>query len=179
MTTPAQLDVWAGRILEGLGDTTTPQSTVVSWLQYNLPKLNLTIDTDFTLTSGCINEEMTFNQSGIYEEMFYCDYLRKRAMSLLGGSTFKDVVEVEGDEQGRIRWVSFNERAKTYKTLANDCAASLKDLVDWYLSASGASCYQILYNLRDDPAGYGLKQVTPPGSFYRSYNSVWTRETPY
>lgn len=180
MTTIEQLEAWAARILSGLGDTTTPQSNVVSWLQYNLPKLNLSIDTNFSLVgSGLIDPDMTFNQSGIYEEMFYCDYLRKRSMSLLGGADFKDIVEVDGDEQGRVRWVSASERAKTYKTLANDCTTSLSDLIKWYLSSSGATCYQILYNLRDDPAGYGLKEFSPPGSFYRSYNSIWSRTTPY
>lgn len=181
MTTPSQLSGWAANILNGLSDTTTTTGSVVLWLQSNLSKLNLAIETSFELVSGAyIDPALNMNQSGIYEEMYYCDYLRKRASNLLGGTNFKDIVEFAGDEQGRVRWVSFNERAKTYKTLANDCNTSLKELINWYLDAqSEASCYQILFNLRDDPAGYGLKDYTPPNSFYRASNTVWGPYTPY
>lgn len=178
-TSPSELDIWADRILDGLGDTITPSNLVVTWFQYNLHKLNLSIGTDFYLQSGYIYPDMTMNQSGIYEEIYYCDYLRKRAGQLLGGTSFQDVVEFQGEEQGRVRFSSFSERAKSYRALFTDCQTSLTNLINWYGEVSGAYAYQILYNLRDDPAGYGLKDFAPPGSYYRSYNTVWTNTTPY
>lgn len=182
MTCPPSLSGWAGRIIDGLGDTTVSTGSVVSWLQYNLPKLNLSIGTDFTLTSsGCIDPDMSMNISGIYEEIYYCDYLRKRAGQLLGGTSFQDIVEFKGEEQGSVRWVSSKDRSKEARGLAQDCKTSLNELINWYdeLGASGNYAYQILYNLRDDPAGYGLKDFTPPGSYYHDYNTVWTNMTPY
>ncbi len=179
MTTPAELYVWAERILEGLGDQTTSTGQVVTWLQYSLPKLNAAISTNFYLSSGSIYPQMYANESGIYEEIYYCDYLRKRASQLLGGTSFQDVVAFDGEEQGSVKFASFSERAKTYRLLAKDCAEAVKGLIGWYTEASGAAyAYQVLYNLRDAPNTYGLKQ-SPPSSCYHPYNSVFTRMTPY
>lgn len=182
MTCEPALSGWAGRILEGLSDSVTSTGQTVSWLKYNLPKLNLSIGTDFYLnSSGCIEPNMSFNESGIYEEIHYCDYLRKRASSLLGGTSFQDVVEFKGDEQGTVRLSSFSERAKTYRSLATDCNTNLKELINWYTSNTGAHfAFQVLYNLRDSPNTYGLKDYSPPGSYYHPYNSVWgSPYTPY
>ncbi len=180
MISPSQLSGWAGRILEGLGDTVTSTGSTVSWLQHNLYKLNLAIDSSFYLSGEYIDPDMSGNQSGIYEEIYYCDYLRKRASQLLGGTSFQDVIEFKGEEQGTVRFSSFSERAKAYRTLAADCTTNLNELIDWYTEISGQYAYQVLYNLRDDPAGYGLKQYSPPESYYSRYNSVWNAPyTPY
>ncbi len=122
---------------------------------------------------------MYANESGIYEEIYYCDYLRKKSSQLLGGTSFQDIVAFDGDEQGSVKFSSFSERAKTYRLLAKDCLTGLGSLIEWYTQASGASyAYQVLYNLRDSPNSYGLKQV-PPDSHYHPCNTVWTRMTPY
>lgn len=177
----AELSGWGGRILESLGDTTSSTGSVVSWLRNNLFRLNIALEEDFSNSGECVVPEMSMPISGIYEEMYYCDYLRKKSTSLLGGVTFQDVVEIRGEEQGTIRFSSFSERAKTLRTAAQDCNTSLKNLIDWYLSFYSRSAYalQILYNLRDDPAGYGLQYYCPPPDYYSRYNTVFTSVTPY
>lgn len=179
MISLTQQSNWAEAILYGLDDTITPAAKVVNWLQVSLPKLNLSLGLPtgdyFYLSGDYIGPDMSATISGIYEEIYYCDYLRKQATSLLGGITVSDIVEVDGDEQGKIRYVSKNERAKTYRTAYKDCVEGLGNLLNWYEEtfSSGGYAYQILYNLRDDPGTYGLKDVCPPATFYRSCNTIW------
>lgn len=175
MISPSQLSGWAGRILEGLGDTVTSTGLVVTWLQYNLPKLNLAIDSSFILnSSGHIDPDMNMSQSGIYEEIHYCDYLRKKSSQLLGGTSFQDVVEFKGNEQGSVKFASFSERAKAYRTLAKDCNENVSQLIDWYIQSTGNYAAQILFNARDAPNTYGLK-FSPPDNYYHPNNSIWSR----
>lgn len=167
---------WASRIWQGLNDSTLTTGGIANWLTNNLYLLNISLNVDFSVSgSGCVVPDMTTNISGLYEEMYYCDYLRKKSTSLLGGLTFKDVVEFEGAEQGRVRYVSLNERSKVLRTAATDCKTNLVELINWYNDNFGGQtyAYQVLYNLRDDPAGYGLKPYCPPDYYYSSCNTVW------
>lgn len=175
MTTPAQLYDWAERILDGLDETGIPASRTVTWFQNNLHKLNLTLASGFYTESGSIYPDMSLNISGIYEEMYYCDYYNKKANANLGANAY-DWTEMRGEDQGTIRRVSKNEVAKTYRTMSKDCQERLAELVKWYNLQDTSISYanQILYNDRGTVADFGLIDFhAPPTHYYSNNNSIW------
>jgi hypothetical protein len=122
------LTAWAGRILENLQSGTSTTGQIVSWLQYNPYRLNAAFGTNYALSGSGITPTITRDHSGIYEGIFTCYYLNKRAMDTLGVAEF-DLVESEMNQQGRMRFVSKNEKAKTFRSLARDCDIRLADLI--------------------------------------------------
>lgn len=131
-TCPPQLSGWAGRIIDYINDPSISTGSIVSYFQYNLYKLNLRIETDFYLgESGCIYDQLNPIQSGIYEKMYYCDYLSNRATNVLYLNDF-DWTAIDGDKQGSVKKVSNTERAKVTRTQANDCRIELTELIDLY-----------------------------------------------
>lgn len=157
---------WAGQLLDAVDDTSTSTGTVVAWLQANLGKLNSFIRTDFELSgdrdggaSGLepvINPEMTQIQSGIYNEMFFCYWLDKKSRQMVGSMTY-DWVEMQGEDQGKVKRVSNTEKAKVYKDLAKECKDNLKDLIKEYQGGNFAVTRQITFtNRRSSPDNIGL-----------------------
>lgn len=174
-TTPAQLSEWAERILESIDETGIGAARTVTWLQHNLYRLNSALSTGFYLESGNIYPDMPQGVSGIYEEMYYCDYLNKKANAALGVHSY-DWTEISGDEQGTIRRVSKNEVAKTYRTMSKDCQERLDKLVKWYLGTLTDIVFagQVLYGDRGTVADFGLINFhAPPTEYYSNNNTVW------
>ncbi len=174
MTCAAELHVWAERILESLDETGVTTSHVVTWFQNNLYQLNLAISSAFYTTGGCIIPDMEPVHSGLYENMYFCYYFNKKANSALGAFAM-DWTEIEGEKQGKIRRVSRNEVAKTYRLAAQDCKASLAELIKAYNEGNGAVLAgQVLYGDRGQVADHGLMHLDDPISEYRSpYSTVW------
>ena len=176
---------WAGEILDSMGETGTTTGSVVTWLQNNLGSLNTKISTSHYLSgvsgSGtCIFPDMNMATSGIYTEMYYCHFLSRKASQTLGALSF-DWTFVEGDDQGAIRRVSNNDRAKTYAQLSKDCRDRLDELVKWYnFENNYAAPRQILGNSRVGSANSAMRDansVYPPESIYSSYNVIWTSQS--
>lgn len=172
MTSFSDLSGWAGRILENLSDTGTPTGRVVTWMTSNLYKLNIVLDTGYSVSGEYIVPEFTTNVSGMYEEMYYCDYWNKKANEMLGAASY-DWVEMEGADQGRIRKVSRNDTAKTYMSLAKDCRERLTSLISWYMGNQyPITPDQVLFNDRIGGAEWGL--LFPPSCDYSSHNTIWS-----
>lgn len=163
--------IWAGQILESLDDTTTPTGYVVSWLQNNLYRLNLALNTEFSLSGSCIIPEMSSAISGIYTEQFYCFYFTKQSNKLLGANSFQ-WIEIIGEDQGKIRRASPVDVSKTYITLAKDCKENLKKLTEWYNGNQATLCSQILYGERFGGSNFDL---LPPPEFYCENNFIWNK----
>jgi len=156
---------WATDLLESLSDTGTSVSTTVSWLQSNLGKLNSHLRTEFILSgdrdggvSGLepvISPDMTQIQSGIYNEMYFCYWLNKKSRQMVGSMDY-DWVEMQGEDQGKVKRVSNTEKSKVYKDLAKDCQENLKELIKEYQGGNFAITRQITFtNRRSAPDHMG------------------------
>lgn len=173
MTSPAQLSGWADRMLDSLGETGVTTTSVVVWLQNNLFRLNLALETGFiTNSSGYIDPDMTQNESGIYEQMYYCSYYNKQANMMLGANGY-DWTEIRGEDQGSIRRVSKNEIAKVYRAQTADCKIQLSELIDWYTSQDLMLAGQILLGDRGDIASGDLLDYCQPPTEYTTHSTVW------
>ena len=181
MTSQADISGWAGLILENLGETGIPTGQVAVWLNTNLGNLNSALETEYLIsgTGNVIAPDMGAMESGVYTEMYICDYFRKKANQFLGAMSYdaNAWIEIEGVDQGRIRRVNKNEVAKQFRQLYLDCCSRLDKLIDWYKDQRGAiQAKQILYNTRVDVSNGGLRNLNdffPPSSYYSSYNFIW------
>lgn len=172
MASPSQLSGWAGRILESLDETGISTGRVVTWLQNNLYKINNALSTGFYTEDGYISPEMTMNESGIYEQMYICDYYTKKGNAALGAFAY-DWTEIQGDKQGSIRRVSKNEVAKTYQQYAKECKSELKELIEWYQGQNQTFVAQILLNDRGQTADGGLIDYHQPPTHLYSNSTIW------
>ena len=119
---------WAGCLLESLGDEATSTGSVVGWLQSNLGLLNAYIHTEFAVEDDEIVSEMLPAQSGLYNEMYYCYWLKKKSRSLLNNADY-DWTEMRGEKQGSVKKVSKNERSKTIAAMAKECDINIKTII--------------------------------------------------
>lgn len=181
MTSQSGISGWAELILENLGETGIPTSRVALWLNTNFGNLNSALETEYQIsgTENVIAPDMGSMESGIYTEMYICDYFRKKASQFLGAMAYDSDawVEIEGVDQGRIRRVSKNEIAKQFRQLYLDCCNRLDKLIDWYKDQRGSiQSRQVLYNNRVDVSNGGLRHPLdyfPPSNFYSDYNFIW------
>ena len=178
MTSLSDLSGWAGRIIENMPSGATTVGRIASWLQNNIYRVNTTLvqfpEDSFYWSGDYLVPDMNMNISGIYEEMYYCDYMRKQAMNLVGAAAY-DWSEIQGEDQGTIRRVSKNEQAKTYRTLCKDCEENIASLINWYNTtySTGELACQVLYSERLSGSNTGLLPLLPPSYLY-SYNTIWT-----
>jgi hypothetical protein len=174
--TSTELSGWAYRIQGNLEDSTVSVGMIISWLQNNLYKINISlpVPVEYSISGDSIAPDMTSAISGIYEEMYYCDYMKKKCRMSLGAASY-DWVEVDGADQGRIRRVSKNEQAKTWRTLYQDCEKRIDELIKWYEDTYSEypMADQILYNERCSVSEGGLQVFVPPYQLISPYNSVW------
>lgn len=180
-TCASELSGWAGQILDGIGETGVTTGRVVSWLQNNLYKLNISLGTGFYLDgSGCVQPDMNSFESGLYSEMYYCDYLNKKANEFLGAMAYNQIIEFEGQDQGKIKRVSKNEIAKTYKSMSSECQLRLRELIDWYKDDNNpySPAYSINYSDRGSVTDWGLMSYcAPPTHMYSENNCIFNRST--
>lgn len=139
--------VWASQLLESLDDSTTSSGTTVAWLQANLGLLNTALKTNYSLSGDSIVPGMYAVESGIYNEFYYCWWLRKKARTMVGSMDI-DWTEMRGDDQGAVKRVSNTQKSTTYQALAKDCDANLKDLIKEYSGGVYAMPRQITFNDR-------------------------------
>lgn len=172
MASPSELSGWAGRLLESLDETVISTGRVVSWFQNNLYHINSALSTGFYLNDGSILPEMTTNESGIYEQMYICDYYTKKGNAALGAFAY-DWTEIKGEDQGTIRRVSKNEVAKTYQQYSKDCKTDLKQLIKWYEERTQVLLGQVLYRDRGQMADEGLMDYSLPPTHMYSHSTIW------
>lgn len=169
------LVAWSERILENIGTGISTTGSIVNWLQDHPFLLNAAFGTSYFLSGQCIEPTLTSNHSGVYEEMWYCSLYKKLAIQNLGVNqlTVKDLSEVEVEGQGRMRFVSRNENAKTLRLQANDCEANLKKLIDDLNENAGGGMYagQILFSDRQNMV-YGNNLYCSP--YYSPDNTVFS-----
>ena len=136
MTCLPQLSGWAYDILTSVGETGMATGQVVTWLKNNLGKLNIALESAYYVSgdtgSGCLRPNLGQAESGIYTEMYLCHYFTRKASENLGAMAYDSWVEIEGDNQGRIRRTSRNEIAKSYMSLAKECKSNPNELIKWY-----------------------------------------------
>lgn len=175
MATLSQLSGWASGIIDGIGDTGIGVARTVSWLKTNLNRLNLTIGSNYYFDdteSKILPDEMTFVQSGLYEEMFYCNYLDKKVNENLGAAAY-DWVEIQGEDQGTIRKASRTESSKVYLSLSKECKSRINELILWYFNNTNPMTpYQVLLNERY--SNNELALLYPPTELMRASNSIFT-----
>ena len=172
MASPSQLSGWAGRILESLDETGISTGRVVTWLQNNLYRVNNALSTGFYTEGGYILPDMTMNESGIYEQMYVCDYYSKKANLALGAFAY-DWTEIRGEDQGSIRRVSKNEVAKSYQAQAKECKVDLKELINWYQEQDQTLVAQLLYSDRGQFADGGLMDYCQPPTHLYNNSTIW------
>ena len=127
--TLAQQSSWASGISASLDDTITSNGSVVGWLQTNLGLLNAYLHTEFVVNADEeIETHMLPAHSGLYNEMYYCHWLKKKSRSLLNNADY-DWIEMRGEKQGSVKIVSKNERAKTINSMSKDCDINLKAII--------------------------------------------------
>lgn len=174
--TSAAISGWAYRIQGSLEDPSISVGMVASWIQNNLFKINtsLPITEEFVLSGDGIYPEMSQSISGIYEEMYYYDYMTRKARLSVGAAAY-DWVEFNGDDQGSVRRVSKNEQAKTWRLLAQDADKKIKELIVWYEDTylEYPMADQVLYNDRLSNSESGLQCYIPPEYLISSNNTVW------
>jgi hypothetical protein len=145
---PEQQSDWANELLESLEDSVTSNSFVTNWLKSNLGLLNTYLSSDFQISeSGHITPEFNAIQSGIYNELFICAWLRKKARITLGAMEY-DWIEMEGEDQGRIKRVPHTQKAAAYQSMSKDCDIRLKDIIKTYKGGDFAAPRQITFNDR-------------------------------
>lgn len=172
-TSLAQISGWALEIIENVGDTGVSVSKVSTWLKTNLRKLNLSINSEFYFDTDTqsILPDMDMNQSGIYEEMYYCHYLDRKVNENLGAASY-EWIEMQGEDQGKIRRASRTESSKIYASQAKLCNERIKGLITWYYNiTSPISPLQVIYNERLSNNEQGL--LYPPEELMRASNTVW------
>jgi hypothetical protein len=145
---PEQQSGWAGDIISALQDSALSTGTVVSWLRGNLGRLNVALRTEFNTSGEYIVPEMYDLQSGIYNEMYYCYWLRRKSQVMVGSMNY-DWIEMEGEDQGRVRRVSNTQKGTTYQSMARDCETNLKELIKEYKGGDFAIPKQITFNCRE------------------------------
>lgn len=172
MTCAEDFSGWASGILDNLDESGIAVGSVALWLQSNLGILNIALRTDYELNeSGCVTGEMNSAESGIYTEMYYCHYYRRKANAALGAASY-DWTEIVGEDQGSVKKVSKNEVAKTYRLLASEACGNVTKLTKWYHDVYNPNTpLQILCNSRMDVTRTALR--CPPNSFYSVNNYVW------
>lgn len=136
MASSTNLSGWAGDIINSMELSGVTTGSIVSWLQNNVGSLNLSLREEYALTSGQILPEMSINAMAIYTQMYECYYLAKegRRAAQLG---YDDWVEIQGEDQGKIRKVSKSELSKNFLSLSKECQENLKNLTNWYINEGG------------------------------------------
>lgn len=172
------LSEWSSRIYQSVNSMesgTTSSGQILTWLQYNTHKLNAAFTTTYTLLSGCIEPTISSNLSGVYEEMYYCDYYNRRSIQTLGIAAF-DLVETEIQDQTRQRFVSRNERAKTYRSITKDCTERLNQLIKWTEDneSTGPLMGQVLFSDRNNMV-FGDNMTCPPYNYWSPNNTVFSK----
>lgn len=138
---------WATQLLDALDDTTTSTGTTVAWLQANLGLLNISLKTEFYMSGSAIVPGMDSVQSGVYNEFYFCYWLKKQARKMVGSMDI-DWTEMRGDSQGSVKRVSNTQKGTTYQSLAKDCDANLKELIKNVKGGIYAAPLQITFNDR-------------------------------
>ena len=123
------LAAWAARIVDNVGTGIATTGQVYAWLQYNPFRLNAAFGTAYGLSGACLDPTLTTNHSGVYEEMYYCNLFNKLAIQNLGVAGF-DIISSTMEGQGSMKFVSRNDKSKTYRDEAKACNERLQKLID-------------------------------------------------
>jgi len=176
------LAAWATRIYDSLpASGISSTGKIFYWLTANTHKLNGAFSTSYAYNGSGIEPTLTANHSGVYEEMHYCNLLREQSAKFLGVNAWdvnaeEDVVEIGLEGQSRQRFVSKNERAKTWRLLSNDCSDRLKLLIQEIedVESGGPFAAQILYSDRNHMV-YGDNRYCPSQEYFSQNNTVFSK----
>jgi len=143
---------WAGEIIDEMELSGVTTGSIVSWLENNLGSLNNSLDTSFEFLSGDVSgiilPEMSLTEIDIYEKMYECQYLSKKARQAASlGLT--DWLQIQGDDQGLIRKVSKTEVAKELRGQAKDCKEELFNFIYGYSRGQSGALPQQVVGLPD------------------------------
>lgn len=129
---------------------------VVDYFKYNVGQLNSLIQSNYTPSGEFVSPELDFAGSGFYSQMYMCNYYSKQVLVNLGAAAYDWSEVKEGDSF--VRRVSKNEQAKTFRGLAADCQATLRDQAMQYrvsrtlpVSLAARHCDLIRYTRVDEP----------------------------
>lgn len=173
------LEAWSERIYLNLPETGMSTSgKILNFLQYNTHKLNGAFGTSYVFDGSGIDPTITPNHSGIYEEFYLCRLFRDQATLFVGANAFDlDLTESELQDVSRQRFVSRNERAKTYRSLAKDCDENIKLLIEEIDDAdsTGPVAAQILYSDRQNMQFGDDSCYCPAWGTFSPHNTVWSK----
>ena len=124
------LEDLADVIYAELGSPTSPDTTAIEyWLENNYGALNIAIGSSFVLNESGddLVPELSIEEANIYEAMYFCRFYGRQITSNLGAAAY-DWSEVSEDGD-RIRRVSKNEIAKSYKSLRDSVCSELAAII--------------------------------------------------
>ena len=173
------LPAWAERIYLNLPESgMTTSGSILNFLQYNTSKLNGAFHTSYVFNGSGIDPTIAPNHSGVYEELFWCRLMRDQAARFVGANAFTlDLVESELQDVSRQRFVSRNERAKTFRSLAKDCDENIQNLIKEIddADATGPMAAQILYSDRQNMKFGEYPGYCPAWGTFSPHNTVWSK----
>lgn len=108
----------------------TSVAKILKWLQDNLGQLNDLIATNYQISENDASPELGIDEAGIFGIIYLMNYYQRQIQSNLGASAYDWSEVVEADT--RVRRVSRNEIAKSYRFLSNDSRDYLYRLVESY-----------------------------------------------
>lgn len=131
MISSLNLSGWADYIIEDMGISgRVINAQVVSWLENNVSRLNLLIETDYYVSGdpSQILPEMVRVDMDVYQKMYECNYLTKSAKEAAVGA-ISSFIEIKGDEQGSLKKASMVDVSKNLQALRDNCVKELNDLI--------------------------------------------------
>lgn len=131
MISSLNLSGWADYIIDDMSlSGKVVNSQVVSWLENNVSRLNLLIETNYYVSGdpSQILPEMDRVDMDVYQKMYECNYLTKSAKEAAMGAIYS-FIEIKGDEQGSIKKASMVEVSKNLQALRDNCIKELNELI--------------------------------------------------
>lgn len=109
-----------------------PMASIIYWLQNNIGQLNILIGTSvlYDLDTDEFIDELEVEEANIFKLLYLIKFYSQQIKASLGASAYDWSEVSEGDS--RVRRVSKNEVAKTYKQMRDSYDIELMRLVHKY-----------------------------------------------
>lgn len=136
------LDTLAQEIfLELDSPTDITEASIQFWLETNVGKLNLLLDTDFSFADGVVSPDLDNQEQGIFKQLYIVDYLNRQVKKNLGAAAYSTILEVkEGNRT--VKRQSRTNVSKEYAIASTEAKEELMFLVTAYkMNQSDATQY--------------------------------------
>lgn len=123
----------ATQIHEEIGEPTDIGIASISfWLQTNVGKLNVALNSDFSLNETTLEiGGLGVEEAAILKKMYECYFYGKRFKETTGAAGTDQVIEVQSDG-AKVRKIDKNQLSKTYLAAQKDCVEQLNVMIKGY-----------------------------------------------